>query len=165
MANPKDPVQPADAEARALAQSLLATQHAALAWSDPATGHPSISRIAFGLCPEGLPLTLISGLAPHLAALESDPRCSVMLGEVGAKGDPLTHPRLMIRANARFVATDDPARPAIRAHWLKGHPKAALYIDFPDFSFVRLIPESALLNGGFARAYRLTPSDLRGAQP
>ena len=164
MANPKDPVQPADAEARALAQSLLATQHAALAWSDPATGHPSISRIAFGLCPDGLPLTLISGLAPHLAALESDPRCSVMLGEVGAKGDPLTHPRLMIRANARFVATDDAARPAIRAHWLKGHPKAALYIDFPDFAFVRLIPESALLNGGFARAFRLTPDDLRAPQ-
>ena len=165
MASPKDPVQAADAEARALAQSLLAAQHAALAWSDPTTGHPSISRIAFGLCPEGLPMTLISGLAPHLAALKADPRCSVMLGEVGAKGDPLTHPRLMIRANARFVATDDPARPAIRAHWLKGHPKAALYIDFPDFSFVRLIPESALLNGGFARAYRLTPADLRGAQP
>ena len=49
MASPKDPVQAADAEARALAQTLLAAQHAALAWSDPETGHPSISRIAFGL--------------------------------------------------------------------------------------------------------------------
>ncbi len=161
MANPKDPVQAADAEARALAHSLLAARHAALAWSDPETGHPSISRIAFGLCPEGLPLTLISGLAPHLAALQADPRCSVMLGEVGIKGDPLTHPRLMIRARAAFVSSDDPVRPALRAHWLKGHPKAALYIDFPDFAFVRLTPESALLNGGFARAFRLTPADLR----
>ena len=161
MANPKDPVQAADAEARALAHSLLAARHAALAWSDPETGHPSISRIAFGLCPEGLPLTLISGLAPHLAALQADPRCSVMLGEAGIKGDPLTHPRLMIRARAAFVSSDDPVRPALRAHWLKGHPKAALYIDFPDFAFVRLTPESALLNGGFARAFRLTPADLR----
>ena len=164
MASPKDPVQAADAEARALAQTLLQAQHAALAWSDPTTGHPSISRIAFGLCPDGLPMTLISGLAPHLAALRADPRCSVMLGEVGVKGDPLTHPRLMIRASASFVATGDPARPTIRAHWLKGHPKAALYIDFPDFAFVRLIPESALLNGGFARAFRLTPDDLWAPQ-
>ena len=157
----RDPVQPADPEARALAQRLMQANHAALAWADPASGHPSISRIAFGLCPEGGPLTLISGLAPHMAALKADPRCSVMVGEVGAKGDPLTHPRLMIRARAAFVAADDPGRPALRAHWLKGHPKAALYVDFADFAFVRLTPESALLNGGFARAFRLTPDDLR----
>lgn len=157
-----DPVQPADAEARALARSLLGATHAALSWLDVETGHPSISRIAFGLCPQGMPLTLISGLAPHLAALKADARCSLMVGEVGAKGDPLTHPRLMIRARATFVAADDPARPELRAHWLKGHPKAALYVDFPDFAFVRLIPESALLNGGFARAFRLTPQDLAG---
>jgi putative heme iron utilization protein len=49
----------------------------------------------------------------------------------------------------------------LRAHWLKGHPKAALYIDFADFAFVRLTPESALLNGGFGRAFRLSPEDLR----
>jgi hypothetical protein len=156
-----DPVQPADPEARALAQGLLAARHAALAWADPETGHPSVSRVAFGLCPKGMPMTLISGLAPHLAALKAYPRCSVMVGEVGDRGDPLTHPRLMIRARAEVVAADDPDRPALRAHWLKGHPKAALYIDFPDFAFVRLVPESALLNGGFARAFRLSPADLR----
>ena len=161
MSNPArpDPVQPADDAARAMARALLAANHAALAYLDP-TGGPAISRIAFGLCPNGQPMTLISALAPHFAALKADPRCSVMLGEVGAKGDPLTHPRLMIRASASFVAPDDPDRPTFRAHWLKGHPKAALYIDFADFAFVRLTPESALLNGGFARAFRLTPADL-----
>ncbi len=161
MSNPArpDPVQPADDAARAMARALLAVPHAALAYLD-ATGAPAISRIAFGLCPNGQPMTLISALAPHFAALKADPRCSVMVGEVGVKGDPLTHPRLMIRASASFVAPDDPDRPTFRAHWLKGHPKAALYIDFADFAFVRLTPESALLNGGFARAFRLTPADL-----
>lgn len=158
-ANRPDPVQPADDAARAEARALLAANHAALAYLDP-TGGPAISRIAFGLCPLGQPITLISALAPHFAALKADPRCSVMVGEVGAKGDPLTHPRLMIRASASFVAPDDPDRPTFRAHWLKGHPKAALYIDFADFAFVRLTPESALLNGGFGRAFRLTPADL-----
>jgi putative heme iron utilization protein len=66
----------------------------------------------------------------------------------------------MIRARAAFVAPDDPARPLIRARWLDRSPKAALYIDLPDFAFVRLTPISALLNGGFARAFRLSPEDL-----
>ena len=158
--NRPDPVQPADDAARAVARQLMTTTHAAVAYLDP-TGAPTISRIAFGLCPLGQPMTLISSLAPHFAALKADPRCSLMVGDVGAKGDPLTHPRLMIRANAAFVSADAPDRPALRAHWLKGHPKAALYIDFTDFAFVRLTPESALLNGGFGRAFRLSPEDLR----
>ena len=164
MANPArpDPVQAADAEARAQAVALLAgAAHAALAYADAQTGAPAISRIAFGLDPDGGPMTLISGLAPHTAALRANPACAVMLGEPGEKGDPLTHPRLMIRALAAFIAPDDPQRAALRAHWLKGHPKATLYIDLPDFAFVRLVPQSALLNGGFGKAFRFTAEDLR----
>ena len=157
-----DPVAAADDEARALARQLLSLGHAALAWTDPDTGTPGISRIAFALDPEAGPMTLVSGLAPHFRALRQAPDCALMLGEVGDKGDPMTHPRLMIRARAAFVAVDDPARPALRDHWLKGHPKAALYIDFADFAFVRLVPERALLNGGFARACRLSAADLQG---
>ena len=105
-----DPVRPADAEARALAQGLLALGHAALAWTDPATGTPGISRIAFARDRDEGMLTLVSALAPHFRALRENPDCALMLGEVGAKGDPMTHPRLMIRARAGFVAPDDPAR-------------------------------------------------------
>jgi putative heme iron utilization protein len=83
-----------------------------------------------------------------------------MIGEPGAKGDPLTHPRLMIRAVATFIAQDDPTRADLRAHWLKGHPKATLYVDFADFAFVRLSPQNAFLNGGFGRAFRFSAEDL-----
>jgi hypothetical protein len=155
-----DPVQPADAEARALAQGLLQLGHASLAWADPGTGLPGISRIAFARDPEAGMLTLVSGLAPHFRALRDRPDCALMLGEVGEKGDPLTHPRLMIRARAAFVAPDDPTRPGLRSRWLARNPKAQIYIDLPDFAFVRLTPVSALLNGGFARAFRLGPEDL-----
>jgi putative heme iron utilization protein len=72
----------------------------------------------------------------------------------------MTHPRLMIRARASFMASDDPARPGIRDRWLTRNPKATVYIDLPDFAFVRLSPVSALLNGGFARAYHVKPEDL-----
>jgi heme iron utilization protein len=155
-----DPVQPADAEARALAQRLLGLNHAALAWTDPETETPGISRIAFARDPEAELLTLVSGLAPHFRALRDRPDCAIMLGEVGGKGDPLSHPRLMIRARAAFVAADDPARPLIRSRWLARSPKAQIYIDLPDFAFVRLSPVSAVLNGGFARAFRLSAEDL-----
>ncbi len=155
-----DPVQPADAEARAMARKLLDLGHAALAWTDPDTGTPGISRIAFARDPEAGLLTLVSGLAPHFRALRDRPACALMLGEVGERGDPLTHPRLMIRAEAAFVAADDPARPVLRDRWLDRNAKARIYIDLPDFAFVRLTPVSALLNGGFARAFRLGPEDL-----
>lgn len=160
MAQTPDPVAPADDAARQLAQDLMQARHAALAWTDPETGCPGISRIGFGLALDGGPMTLISALAPHFAALRQNPACAILLGEVGEKGDPLTYPRLMIRATAAFIAPDDQARPDLRAAWLSSQPKSKLYIDFADFALVRLHPQSALLNGGFARACRLTARDL-----
>jgi putative heme iron utilization protein len=157
-----DPTLPATAEAIAQARAMMAdARHAALAVIDAGTGTPGISRIAWGLGPDGVPVTLISSLAPHFAALRANPACAAMVGEVGDRGDPLTHPRLMLRTTATFVAVDDPARPALRDRWLADHPKSALYIDFADFAFVRLNPVSALLNAGFARAFRLTAENLR----
>lgn len=159
MPNP-DPVQPPDDDARALARRLLHdARHAALAFADPATGTPGISRIALAIAPDGTPLTLISGLAPHTAALRARPACAIMVGDPPDRGDPLTHPRLMVRAQAAFAPPQD--RPALRGHWLALRPKAMLYVDLPDFAFVRLHIDSALLNGGFARAFRLTARDLQ----
>ncbi len=160
MTQPDRTLAPTD-EARALARSLMReARHAALAVTDAETGTPGISRIAWGLGPDGGPVTLISSLATHFEALAAHPVCAVMLGEPGAKGDPLSHPRLMLRATAVFVAADDPGRPALRDRWLADHPKSALYVDFADFAFVRFAPLSALLNAGFARAFRLMPDDL-----
>lgn len=158
----RDPVQPADAEAVSLARNILhQARHAALAWTDPETGTPGISRIAFGLDADGVPLTLVSSLAPHRAALLAQPEAAVMLGEPDEKGDPLTHPRLMLRVRATEITRDSADHAATRALWLTTHPKAKLYIDFTDFAFVRLAPVSILLNGGFARAYRLTPDQIK----
>jgi hypothetical protein len=154
-----DPVQSPDEQARALARRLLGeARHAALAWTDPATGTPGISRIALALAPDGTPLTLVSALSPHTAALHVHPAGALLVGEPADKGDPLSHPRLMLRVRAAFAPPQD--RDALRAHWLALRPKSALYVDLPDFSFVRLHPEGALLNGGFARAFRMAPADL-----
>lgn len=157
----KDPFQPVDNEARSLARELIDTaRYGALAVLSPDTGAPSVTRIAVGTDTDGTPVTLISSLSSHTAALKADPRCSLLVGEPGSKGDPLTHPRLTLECTAEFLSRDDPEHPALRDHYLKTHPKAALYIDFADFSFVRLRATQALLNGGFGKAFKLIASDL-----
>jgi putative heme iron utilization protein len=161
MAERPDPVQPADAAACAQARNLLAgARFGALAFTDAETGTPGISRIALGLDEAGGPVTLISSLSAHHAALRQSPLAALMVGEPGPKGDPLTHPRLMIRVEAQFVDRADPGHTALRDQWLATHPKAKLYVDFGDFGFVRLVPLSAFLNGGFGRAVRLDPGDV-----
>lgn len=161
MSEKRDPIAPADDAARSLGRELLAkARYAALAVIDPATGGPGISRIALCLDDQGYPLTLVSSLAAHEAALRAHPQAALLVGEPGPKGDPLTHPRLMLQVSARFVDRTDPAHPALRAIYLRQVPKAALYIDFGDFTLARLIPTSAILNGGFGRAWRLAPEDL-----
>lgn len=153
-----DPTPPADAAEIEVAKSFLALPHAALSYIDT-DGLPGISRIAMGQDAAGLPLTLISSLAPHFAGLMAQPECALLLGEPGTKGDPLTHPRLMLRARASFATANE--CPALRALWLATHPKAKLYIDFADFGFVRLAPVSALLNAGFGKARVIQPQDLQ----
>ena len=155
----RDPFNPVDADTRALARELLDTAtYAALAVLE--NGHPSVTRIAFATTPEGAPLSLISDLSSHTQALDQTPTCSILVGEPEDRGDPLTHPRLTLQATAQFVRHGDDLHPALRAHYLSLRPKAKLYIDFADFRLVRFDVQSALLNGGFGKAYRLTAADL-----
>jgi putative heme iron utilization protein len=153
---PRDPIRPTDDEARALARSLIAgARFGALGVIDPETGAPMVTRIAVVPGPDGVPLTLVSTLSGHTAALDANPACSLLLGEPGAKGDPLTHPRLTLQAVAE--AGD---KVALKDHYIGLYPKARLYYDFGDFRLIRLSPRAAFLNGGFGKAYRLTAGDL-----
>lgn len=154
---PKDPIQPTDDGARDLARGLMASaRFCALGVIDPETGFPFVSRIALGVSPEGGLCTLVSGLSAHSRALRADPRVSLLLGEPGPKGDPLAHPRLTLLAEAEPL----PRTEALCDRWLTDHPKAKLYIDLPDFFFVGFRLRAGALNGGFGRAFRLTPADL-----
>lgn len=157
-----NPIRETDDDARVLARDLLcAARVAALAVIEPETGAPFVSRIAFGLGPEGAPLTLVSDLALHTKALRADPRAALLIGEPGGKGDPLTHPRLTLRARARILDPAPAERARLREAWLRHHPKAALYIDFADFRFVAFDIESGHLNAGFAKAYALGQNDIK----
>ncbi|MCB8819322.1 HugZ family pyridoxamine 5'-phosphate oxidase [Microvirga rosea] len=156
----KDPMLPVDDEARLLAKRLMRTARSgALATYDGAAGLPFASLVQVGTDLDGSPLILTSELSAHTRLLAADPRCSVLLSAIG-KGDPLAHPRLTLLAEAERLERDAPRTQHIRRRYLAQHPKAALYVDFPDFSFWRLNLTWGSLNGGFGRAYRLERTDL-----
>lgn len=159
------PIRPTDDNARARARTLLEkARFAALAVLTP-HGAPLVSRIAFGSAPDGQPLTLVSDLAAHTTALRSDPRCSLLVGDVTGRGDPLNQPRLTLEATASFLDRTSTQHARMAAHYLRDHPKAKLYIGFADFSFVLFTIKIGHLNGGFGKAFTLTPADLIRNEP
>ena len=158
-------LRPTDAEAIRLAKTLVRTaRHGALAVLEPGTGDPLASRVGVSTDSDGAPVTLISRLAAHTAALLADPRCSLLVGEPG-RGDPLAHARISIAATARELPRGSDAETRVRARYLAHQPKARLYAELGDFRFFRLEPRTASLNGGFGRAYALTAADLLTADP
>lgn len=156
MADAPNPIRETDEDARTLAKGLIAAaRFGALAVIEPETGLPTVTRIAVVPGPDGAPMSLISDLSSHSAALATNPACSLLLGEPEAKGDPLTHPRITLQCRAQRAD-----KSALRAYYLGLYPKAQLYYDFGDFRMIRFQIDRALLNGGFGKAFHLTADDL-----
>lgn len=156
----KDVLRPTDDEAIRLGKTLLrAARHAALSVLEPGSGWPLASRVSVATDCAGRPLILVSDLSAHTGGLIGDERCSLLFGEAG-KGDPLAHPRMTLKCRARKVERGTDGHAAIAQRFLARHPKATLYADFADFSYFRLEPENASLNGGFGKAYKLSRDDL-----
>lgn len=155
----RPPFRPPDDAARAQARRLIDTAtFAALAVLQER--RPSVTRIALATTREGLPMSLISSLSQHTAALEKNATCALLVGEPEDRGDPLTHPRLTLQTTARFIARDSVEHDPLRTHYLTQRPKARLYADFTDFRFVLFEVQDALLNGGFGKAFKLKQADL-----
>lgn len=153
-------------EARKLARVLLrSAKSGALAAIEPGSGgFPFVSRVLIGIDTDGAPVILVSRLSTHTQALIADKRASLLTGEPG-RGDPLAHPRLTLQCEAKQVQRNSADDARIRERFLRRHPKARLYADFADFSFFRLKPLRASLNGGFGRAYVLTAEDFAISSP
>lgn len=155
-----DPIRPTDDDARNLARTLLQQARFAALGVVQQDGTPLVTRVAFGLGPDDEALILVSSLALHTKALRTHPTCSAMIGEPGPKGDPLSHPRLSLIGDIRFVQHDAVEHAEMAAHFLRSHPKSKLYLQLPDFAFGVISPQLGHLNGGFGKAYALTASDM-----
>jgi putative heme iron utilization protein len=156
---PEDARQPADFRPVEWARDLLRSiRTGALGTLDRNTGHPVTTLANVATDTDGSPLILISKLASHTANLAADPRASVLLARLG-KGDPQAHPRVTVLGT--FARIEDEAEQTrLKGRFLSRHPKAQIYVDFPDFGLFRMAVSSAHLNGGFARAADLAGADL-----
>ena len=150
---PADETYDAALEARTL---LRTVRSGALATLTP-EGDPYASLVSLASLPDGSPVLPLSTLAIHTQHLLADPRCSLLL-DGGGKGDPLTHPRVTLLGRAVQASSDE--RAAWRTRFLRRHPKAALYVDFGDFSFWRVELRAARVIGGFGRIHGLEAADL-----
>lgn len=147
------------AEARAV---IDGADHAALATLEPLSGDPLATRVGLASFADGTPLIIASALTPHSAALRGDPRCSLLLGVVG-KGDPLAQPRMTLTCRAEMIEPATALAVEARARYLEKHPRAAIYVDLPDFRFFRLSVLKARFNAGFGRAYEIDARMLLNA--
>ena len=155
-----DPIRETTPEVCRQVKSMIrSARFAALATLDPETGGPIATRVALATASDGAPLVLVSALTPHTGAMLADPRVALLVGEPG-KGDPLAYPRISIACNAVRLAPGDEGRAVAESRFLSRHPKARLYAGFADFSYFRLEPTSASLNGGFGKAYALSAGEL-----
>ena len=155
----QNPIRPTDDDARRLAMTLIRTARSgALATLEPG-GFPVSTLVAMATDIDGTPIILVSALSAHTKNLQHDARCSLLLQQTG-KGDPLAYPRVSVQTRARVIAADSGDRERVRRRFLSRNPKAALYADFGDFSFMRLEVERASLNGGFGKAFELVTADI-----
>ena len=149
-----------DAEGIDLAKRLLRqSTYASLATLERDSGHPLASRVTVATNIDGTPIILISELSSHTPALKNDPRCSLLVGEMGS-GDPLADPRITLICSAKHLDRQSEEGQRAKKRFLRRHNTAAIYADFGDFHFFKLEVERANLNGGFAKAYALKADDF-----
>ncbi len=127
----------------------------ALATLDRGSGGPYASLVTVATAADGTPLVLLSSLALHTQNLGADARACLLIDGSGPTGDPLAGGRVSL--SGRIVAT-----PAAhdRARFLARLPEAAVYADFADFVFHRLVLERAHFIGGFGRIIDIAPQHL-----
>ena len=134
-------------------------------------GFPFRSLMPFALDPAGRPIFLISSMAMHTQNLSADPKSSLFIGQRSPDGDPLGAARATLVGEALPVPAPDLA--AAREVYLAQHPNSRYWVDFPDFSFYRLLPAELYYVGGFgvmgwvdANEYELaSPDPLAASAP
>lgn len=136
-------------------QLLRRARTAALGTSnlDPAGPYISLANIATDA--QGHPIIFISKLAWHTRNILASPLGSIMVSEIPAEGDALTGPRVTVMGSFEPIAAQD-----IAERYAEHHPAARFYLDFPDFSFWRLIPQKIHAVAGFGRIETMAPDEV-----
>jgi putative heme iron utilization protein len=131
--------------------------------ADPA-GYPFGSVASFGLSDDGDPLFFVSQMAEHTQNALRDPRASLLVTEPVPHGaDPLASGRVTLLGLLGTVADDQ--RDLARARYLEANPAASYYIDFGDFTFLRLTVDHVRYVGGYGRMSWVDAPAYHAAEP
>ena len=130
--------------------------------ADPA-GYPFGSVVSFGLADDGDPLFFVSLMAEHTQNAQRDPRASLLVTEPVPEGaDPLAGGRVTLLGLLAPI-DDDAARAVARERYLEANPAASYYIDFGDFTFLRLTVDHVRYVGGYGRMSWVDAAAYRAA--
>jgi len=126
---------------------------------------PFVSMVAYAAEPDfGSMLLHLSRLAPHTKHLLAAPAASLLICESDdGRDDVQTLARITLLGEARPLDTASAEYATARDRYLARLPAAEMLFSFPDFLLFRFVPREARYVGGFARAYTLTPNQLRSA--
>lgn len=130
---------------------------------DP-SGYPFGSVVSFGLADDGDPLFFVSHMAEHTQNALRDPRASLLVTEPVADGaDPLASGRVTLLG---LLAPIDAADLDVaRERYLAANPAASYYIDFGDFTFLRLTVDHLRYVGGYGRMSWVDAPAYKAAEP
>lgn len=148
-----------DADPRAEAARLIATQRWCALGTVDAHGAPSVTYVPFAPV-DGAIGIVVSALASHAAHLAASPAASVLL--VGDDvADPYARTRLTIPARAAEAAASSHEAEAVWDALAARHGETvAILRTLPDFRAVRLVPAGGRLVLGFASAHGLRGETL-----
>lgn len=122
------------------------------------SGFPFGSAVGYALDSESRPLMLVSALAVHRRNLAADGRASLTVFDDDAAGDPASAVRVTLMGEVRPVSEAD--LPAARTAYLAKHPEAAQWIDFGDFTMLRMEIKDLYFIGGFGSIGWIMPEDF-----
>ena len=150
-------------EIRIQVRRLLLEQRWAALATQGDDGNPSVSFVAYATDPEFAGFLLyVSRLAAHTRNLLARPAAALAVSEPDdGHGDPQLLRRITIEGSISVIVRETPDYHASRERYLAKLPQAEQLFGFEDFVLMRLRPQTARYVGGFARAFQLSPEQLR----
>ncbi len=149
-------VQPLALGARDLVKTA---RHGVLSTLMPDEGYPYGSLVEILPLADGDLVLFLSQLAEHRRFLTADSRASVVIAPHIQDPRAMAQPRVTLVGRAEAVED----RAAYAQAYVRLHPAAASYINFPDFGFYRLHVDRVRYIAGFGQLGWLTSEDYRAA--
>lgn len=138
---------------------VMAARHGVLSTLIPGEGYPYGSLVEILPLPGGDLVLFLSQLAEHRRFLSADPRASVVIAPHIHDPRAMAQPRVTLIGRAEAI--EDRAKYA--EAYIRLHPAAASYINFPDFGFYRLHVDRARYIAGFGQLGWIQGEDYRVA--